>query len=142
MVLALAGYTAFGAFVEFRRTTQRLRKYVSSYLKRATFEWPNQTEEFALMDRVRSFEILLREVQAIQPRTPYAYRRVEEVRNAIEFLHRGIPIVEGRHLPLPRLTDFPVQEGSFSASVEADVRKYTLCELRQIKWLRLGPGEE
>lgn len=61
---------------EWYRTRQRLRQYVKSYLKSVEFDWTNQTVEFALMHRVRVFELLLRKLQALQPRTPAAYRQV------------------------------------------------------------------
>lgn len=123
------------ALSEWLRTTRRLKKCVTSYVKTVEFEWKNQTEEFVLMHRVRAFELLLRRVEALQPRTPGAYHRVEQVRDVLESWHnKGIIVLDGEHLPLPRRGEFPLpMRPEFEAQVTNDV----LRGLRAIKWLGL-----
>ena len=89
------------------------------------------------MHRVRAFELLLRKVQAMEPRTPGAYYRAEAVRDALECFHRGgIPILGKQHMPLPKIGEFPFPP---NIAIEAQVRERVLEKLRAIKWLRL-PG--
>ena len=137
VVQTLVGILSFAsvvAFLEWRHTTKRLKKYVTQYVESVEFEWSNQTRKFAVMHRVRAFEILLRHVEALRPRTPGAYKRVEEVRDAVEYFHRTIPIFRGEHLPLPRLGEFPLPpDERFEAQLRGDV----LEKLRSIKWLGL-----
>ena len=135
IVFGIFGFTALMATLELYRTTQRLKLEVENYIKAVNFEWENQTAEFALMDRVRAFEVLLRNVQAQQPRTPIAYRRVEQVRDALEFFHRTRAVHQGQHLPLPKLEEFPIQPPS--PAIEAHFRSDILKRLRAIKWLGL-----
>ena len=135
--LGLFSYAVVLALWERFRTTQRLRKYISSYQYAADFEWTNQTEEFVLMHRVRSFEVLLRRVQALQPRTPIAYGRVEEVRDAIEYFHRTVSVFRGEHMPLPSLTEFPFPKELLNASSEVFLRTQIFQKLREINWLQL-----
>ena len=125
---------------ELRYTTNRLRKYVSNYQDSTEFEWHNQSEEFALMHRVRQFELLMRRVRVMQPTTPLANKRVEAVRDAVEFFHTGgVIVVGGEHLPLPNVGEFPLKPND---AIEAEVRKQILEKLRAIKWLGLeGPAE-
>ncbi len=137
-MLGLFGFAGLAALLECRRTTKRLKKYVKSYMQSAEFEWTNQTDEFAVAHRVRAFEILSRNVQALQPRTPWASNRVEDVRDALESLHRAITIFRGEHLPLPRLGAFPLPPNQ---ATEAHVREHIVERLRAIKWLRLEKGD-
>ena len=141
VALGLLSFTILIAWWEWRNATKRLKKEVTSYIKSVEFEWQNQTEEFALMHRVRAFEILLRNVQAQQPRTPGAHKRVEQVRDVLESFHRRfIPIFRGEHLPLPKFGEFPALP---DVTIEAEVRKHVLEGLRAIKWLRLKePAEQ
>ena len=139
-VLGLFSFAGLAALWERHRTTKRLKKYVASYMQSAEFEWTNQTEEFAVVHRVRAFELLLRNVQALQPRTPWAYNRVEEVRDILESLHRAITIFRGEHLPLPRLGELPLPPNQ---ATEAHVRELIVERLRAVKWLRLEkPAEQ
>ena len=140
IVLGIVSYAGLVALLEWRRTTKRLKKYVASYMQAVEFEWTNQIEEFVVAHRVRAFELLLRNIQALQPRTPAAYKRVEEVRDVLERLHRAIPIVRGEHLPLPKVGEFPVPPNQ---TTEAQVRELVVEGLRAIKWLRLEkPAEQ
>ena len=139
-LLGIFSFAGLIAFLEWRRTTKRLRKCVTDYVESGELEWQNQTDEFALMHRVRAFELLLRKVEVLQPRTPSAYKRVEEVRDAVEFFHRGgIPILNGEHLPLATIGAFPITP---SDAAEALVRKYVLERLRAIKWLEVNEPDE
>ena len=134
-LLSLFSFAALIYLLEWRSTTRRLKKHVASYIKSVEFKWTNQTDEFALMYRVRVFELLLRRVQAMQPRTPSAYKRVEEVRDALEYFHRGgVQILNGEHLPLPKFDEFPIRP---NREIEAQVRERILENLRAIKWLGL-----
>lgn len=132
-VLGLFSVAGLVALWEWYRTTERLRKFVTDYIGAVEFEWQNQTEEFALMHRVRAFEVLLRKVLILRPRTPGAYRRVEQVREALERLHMSIPIWRGRHLPLPKLGEFPFATDS---AFEPQFRENLVKRLTAIKWLR------
>ena len=135
IIVGVFSLTMLIALSEWYRTTKRLKKYVKKYIESGEFEWRNKTPEFAVMHRVRAFEILLRKVEALQPRTPKAYRRVEEVRDVLEEFHRGmIPIFKEEHLPLPRIGEFPMTPSDVS---ETFVRNRVLEGLRAIKWLRL-----
>ena len=109
IMLGLFSFAGLIALWEWRRTTKRLKKYVTGYVRSVEFEWQNQTEEFALMDRVRVFEILLRRVQAMHPQTPGANRRVEEVRDVLEQFHSTRRIFREEHLPLRRIDEFPTE---------------------------------
>ena len=125
---------------EWHRITKRLKKYVRSYKDAVEFEWQNQTEKFALMHRIRAYEVLLRKVHALQPRTPGAYYRVEKVRDALEWFHRTIPVWRGEHLPLPDIEKFPFPG---DAAMEFHIRKDILEKLKAIKWLGLKePAEQ
>ena len=139
-MLGLFSVAGLIALWEWHRTTKRLKKYVANYIQSVEFEWQNQTDDFALMHRVRAYELLLRNVLILQPRTPRAYKRVEEDRDVLEKWHRGIPIFRGEHLPLPKLGEFPTVP---SHAIEAQVRKDVLEGLRAIKWLGLKePAEQ
>ena len=125
---------------ELRYTTKRLKNYVASYMESVEFPWQNQTDEFTRMHRVRSFEILLRKVQILQPRTPGAYKRATEVQEVLEHFHKAVPIFRGEHLPLPNLGEFPVVPNDGG---EAFVRDHVIKGLRAIKWLGLKePAEQ
>ena len=65
--LGLFSVAALVSVWEWHRTTKRLKKYVTQYIDSAEFEWENQTEKFALMHRVRAFEILLRNIEGLRP---------------------------------------------------------------------------
>ena len=132
-VLGLFSLAGLVALWEWHRTTERLRKFVTDYIGAVEFEWQNETEEFALMHRVRAFEVLLRKVLTLRPRTPGAYRRVEQVREALESLHMSIPIWRGQHLPLPKLGEFPFAADS---AFEAQFREDLVKRLKVIKWLK------
>ena len=133
-------FTVLMALSEWRRTTKRLKKYVTAYKEGVEYEWQDKTEEFVVTYRVRAFELLLRNVLTLQPRTPAAYRRVEQIRDVLERWHRGIPIIGDEPLPLPKLGEFPAPP---SAAIEAFLRNYLLERLRAIKWLGLKePAEE
>ena len=138
VVQTLTGLFSFAgliALIEWHRTTRRLRKYVSSYIGSVEFEWQNQTEEFILMHRVRAFELLLRRVQAMEPRTPGAYYRAEAVRDVLEWFHRGgIPVLGNQHIPLSEIGKFPFPP---NFAIESQVREHILEKLREIKWLRI-----
>ena len=139
--LGLFSVAALVSVWEWHRTTKRLKKYVTQYIDSAEFEWENQTEKFALMHRVRAFEILLRNIEGLQPRTPGAYYRVEQVRDVLEHFHRSIPIWRGQHLPLPKIGEFPLPQPNYA--MEASVRHDTLEKLKKIQWLRLKePAEQ
>ena len=137
-----AAETALGLFSvallvslwEWRRTTKRLKKYVTKYIDAVEFEWQDQTAEFVLMHRVRAFELISRQVQVLQPRSPGAYYRVEQVRDVLERFHRAIPIFRGEHLPLPEIGKFPLPSNE---RMEASLRQDILEDLRAIKWLGL-----
>ena len=92
------------------------------------------------MHRVRAFEILLRNVYAMQPTTPWANKRVEEVRDQLEFFHRAYMVLNGEHLPLAKPGDFPVEQPN--STIEAQMRQMILEGLRAIKWLRLKESAE
>lgn len=139
-VVGLVGFTTLMAFWELCRTKKRLKKEVKDYIKSVEFEWKNQTEEFVLMHKVRRFEVLLRNVRALQPRTPRAYKCVEEVREKLEFLHVAIPVFREEHLPLPKLGEFPIQPPNSES--ETFVRQKVLEKLRTIKWLKLKKPTE
>ena len=139
IVLGLFGFAGLAALSECRRTTKRLKKYVKSYMQSAGFEWTNQTDEFVVAHRVRAFEILSRNIQVLQPRTPWASNRVEDVRDALESLHSAITIFRGEHLPLPRLGAFPLPPNQ---ATEAHVRERIVERLRAIKWPRLEKSTE
>ena len=76
----------------------------------------------------------------MHPTTPLANKRVEDVRDAVEFFHAGvIPIFRGEHLPLPIMGEFPIEP---SDAIEAHVREHVIDKLRAIKWLGLkGPAQ-
>jgi hypothetical protein len=58
----------------------------------------------------------------------------------VEFLHRQpIPIYGDKHLPLPKLGEFPYPP---SQAFEAHVRDHVLEKLRAIKWLELEKRTE
>ena len=137
-MLGLFSFGLLVALFEWRRTTKRLRRFVTSYIEAVEFEWQNQTKDFVVMHRVRAFEVLLRNVQSLQPRTPGAYQRVEEVRDALEYLHKCIPIFRGEHLPLPSPEQFPVEPNSHT---EPQIRAHVLRNLRSIGWLRLKSSQ-
>ena len=135
IIASLFSFSVLITLWERRYTTKRLKKYVSNYLTSLEFEWQNQTAEFALMHRVRAFELLLRNVRVMQPTTPLANKRVQEVRDAVEFFHTGgIPVFRGEHLRLPNTGEFPVAPND---ATEALVREHVLKKLRAIKWLNL-----
>ena len=135
ILFGLFSFAGLIALIERHRTTRRLREHVSWYIDKVEFEWKNQTVEFILMHRIRAFELLLRRVQAMNPRTPGAYVRVEAVRDALEWHYRsGILIKGGMHLPLPEIGKFPYPP---SPITEAQVRRDILEKLRMIKWLRI-----
>ena len=145
-ILGITGFTAIMSVNELRHTIVRLRKVINRYIDAVEFGWTNQTEEFALDHRVRAYEVMLRNVQAIQPRTPLAYRRVEQVRDAVEFFHRNIGVYQDKHRPLPKLDEFPYR--SLTPEMEVPVRRKILEELRAIKWCGFkwlglkGPAEK
>ncbi|MDE2925259.1 MAG: hypothetical protein OXT71_02535 [Acidobacteriota bacterium] len=146
ILLGLVSFTALSTLWEWCRTTKRLREHVRSYVKAVEFKWKNQTEEFATMHRIRAYEVLLRRVQALQPRTPFAYRRMEEVRDALEFLHMATPVFQGKHLPLARIGEFPIKHVDSTSrpklSSEAWVRQKILERLRAITWLKLEEPDD
>ena len=132
-VLGLFSVAGLISVWEWHRTTVRLKKFLAEYIGWVEFAWQDQTEEFALMHRVRAFEVLLRKVMMLRPRTPGAYRRAEQVRDALEMFHTRITIWRGQHLPLPKLGEFPIgPDAAFEAQFREDVAK----RLRAIKWLR------
>lgn len=136
-VFSIAGLIALW---ERHHTTKRLKSYVARYMESVEFQWHSQTDEFVLMHRVRSFELLLRRVQILQPRTPGAYKRVEAVRDILEYFHmEGVLIFEGEHLLLPTFAEFPVIPND---TTEAYVRDHITSGLRAIKWLGLKERAE
>ena len=134
VALGLFSFTSLLAIIEWCHTTKRLRDCVTRYIESVEFEWTNKPKEFAFTYRIRAFEILLRRVQSMQPRTFGAYRRVEEVRNILEEWHTGMLICNMQVLPLPDLERFPFEPSEES---ECAVRKHALEKLQSIKWLKL-----
>ena len=138
--LGFVGVAGMIAFYDWYDTTERLRKYVSLYVNYAEFEWTNQSDEFVLTHRVRAFELLLRNLDDVRPWTLPAFKRVEAVRDVVEYFHRrAIPILGDKHLPLPKLGEFPYP---LSQAVEAHVTNHVLEGLRAIKWLELEKRTE
>ena len=139
-VLGFVGVAGLIALYDWYDTTERLRKYVTLYVNYAEFEWKNQSDEFVLTHRVRAFELLLRNLEDVRPRTLPGFKRVEAVRDVVEYFHRrAIPVLGNKHLPLPKLGEFPYPP---SQAVEAHVRNHVLEELRAIKWLELEKRTE
>ena len=139
-LLVFVGVASLIAFCDWYDTTARLRKYVTLYVNHAEFEWKNQPDEFVLTHRVRAFELLLRNLENVRPLTLLAFKRVEAVRDVVEYFHRrAIPILGDKHLPLPKLGEFPYPP---SQAVEARIRNHVLEELRAIKWLELEKRTE
>ena len=134
-LLGLLSFAGLFSLLEWHRTSKLLKKHVTGYIKSVEYKWKNQTDDFGFMHRVRLFELLLRRVQVMQPRTPGAYKRVEEVRDALEYFHRaGVQIHLEQHLALPKFDEFPIKP---NAKIEAQVRELVLERLRAIKWLGL-----
>lgn len=139
-LLGLLSFAALMAWWERRCTTKQLKKYVATYKERVEFKWRNQTEGFVLMHRVRAFELFLRNVSALQPRTSGAYKRVEQVRDVLEYFHREVIALIGvKHVPLPKMGEFPLP---LNLATEAQVRQTVLEGLRALKWLRLEKPTE
>ena len=137
IMLGLFSITGLFALLEWRRITKRLKKDVTNYIDAVEFEWRNQTEEFIVMDRIRAFEVLLKDVQSLRPTTPGAYKRVQQVRDAVEFFHRARAVLNEEHLPLPKPDEFPLPTTHRTAEGELFVRQKVLEELRKNKWLGL-----
>jgi len=140
IVLGIFGYTAIAMIGEVVRTRHRLRKGVEAYVRDVNRQWTGQPQHFVLMNKVRAFERLLREVQMLQPRSIPAHRMVERVREEVEWVHRGAVWRDGVPMEPARLDQFPYVEG-VDDSVESTVREHVLDGLRKIRWLRLGELE-
>lgn len=139
-LLGFVGVAGLIALYDLYDTTERLRTYVTLYANHAEFEWKNQPDEFVLTHRVRAFELLLRNLEDVRSWTLPAFKRVEAVRDVVEYFHRrAIPVLGNKHLPLPKLGEFPYPP---SQEVEAYVRNHVLEELRAIKWLGLEKRAE
>ena len=135
LLLGFVGVAGLIAFCDWYDTTARLRKYVTLYLNYVEFEWKNQPDEFVLTHRVLAFELLLRNLEDVRPLTLPAFKRVEAVRDVVEYFHRHpIPILGNKHLPLPKLGEFPYPPNQ---ATETQVRNHVLEELSTIKWLKL-----
>ena len=134
VLLGLFGFSALIVYVDLRYTTKRLKRHVLRYLRSVEFDWRKESDEFVLMYKVRAFELLLRNMRAIQPTTPWANERADEIRDAVEFFHRGATaIFRGEVLPLPNAGEFPLPDNR----TETHVRETILENLRKIKWLGL-----
>ena len=134
-LLSLVSFTGLIILYDWCDTTKRLQRYVTAYKNHVEFEWKNQPDKFAVMHRVRAYELLLRNLEALRPWTPLASKRVEMVWDEVEYFHReGIPVLREEHLPLPKLGEFPY---SPSPEIETYVTNHLLEGLRAIKWLRL-----
>ena len=140
ILFALFSFATFQAFCEWRLTTKLLRKYVAQYIESVAFEWTNETTEFIITYRVRAFEILLRNLQSMQPRTGCARKRVEEVQDVLENFHNCKVILNRKVLPLPDPNKFPFdiyQNGHIHKEIEPTIRNETLKKLQAIKWLKI-----
>ncbi len=76
----------------------------------------------------------------MRPRTPKAYRRVEEVRDALEYFHKDvIAIFRDKHITPPNLERFPFEPNEHIGLpvLEPAVRSHVLKELQSIKWLKI-----
>ena len=123
---------------ERRRAKSRIRKHIGSWIRAAEFEWKNQTQKFVADYRVQAFERLLRNMQGVLVWSAQSEKLVQEVKDAIEFFHRGGTTVRNNQvLPLPELGKFPLPAPTPEEAllVERTVRAKIIERLSQIKWI-------